>query len=120
MALISDFDFSGCRYNPRDQKFTLNLKEDIPAFNETKVQGIKPIFTYIVILYDKESPLHRKYPEYYERKINAAEIAKLPRSDCGFSAETKEILEGRNDDVNKLVVSYLANTGDIEYMMIIN
>jgi hypothetical protein len=121
MASITDFDFSKCRYNPRDKDFIKTISSDIPAFKDTPLKEKQKIFSYVVIMYDKESPLHRKYPEYYERKIEASKIVGLPKNRKGaHTQETKEILESREKATNKLIVAYLANTGDVEYMMLVN
>jgi hypothetical protein len=117
----TDFDFSGCRYDPTSKSFTTSIREDISEFASYKGADKKQIFTYVVSLYDKSSPLWDKEPEYFKRKILAANVAKLPKNDKGaFKDSTKEILEGKNDTVNVLVVAYLANLGDVDYMMLIN
>jgi len=121
MAAITEYDFSKCRYNPREAGFVSDMAREIPEFRVTKVNNRKQVFTYIIAMYDKESPLQRRFLDYYERKIRSAEIASLPNDGRGgFGAETKEIMEGRHEEVNKLIVAYVANTGDIEYMMLIN
>jgi len=62
---LSDFEFTNCRYNPRSKTFISDLQKDIPEFRDTKIEQIKPVFTYIVLMYDKESPFQRKYTKYY-------------------------------------------------------
>jgi hypothetical protein len=121
MAGAKELDFSNCRYNPNDKNFKKDITGDIPEFNVFKSEHAEKVFAYVVMLFDKKSPLWAREPEYFQRKILAAELAKLPLNGQGnWSDFSKEILEGQNQEVNALVVSYLANTGDIDYMMLIN
>jgi hypothetical protein len=121
MAEINNLDFSGCRYDPTSKHFTAEIKEAIPEFQSYKGEYPKRVFTYIVCLYDKNSPLWTKQPEYFQRKVLAAELAKLPKNQTGsFKEETKDILEGKDKKVNILTVAYLANLGDVDYTMLIN
>lgn len=120
MRLSTDYDFSDCKYDPRSSKFVDEICESIPAFDSYQGEERDRVFGYIVAMYDKRSPMRSKVPEYFERKIRCAELVHMPRSQSGaFNDFTKEVLEGRNDDVNKLVVAYLADLGDIDYMRFI-
>lgn len=118
---LRDFDFSRCRYSPNAKTFTTNIAKAIPAFAEYKGDKRKQIFQYVVALYDKHSPLWEKEPEYFPRKVLAARLCGLSSETNGgsFNKFTMDILEGGNDDVNKLVTAYLANMGDIEYTQLI-
>jgi hypothetical protein len=121
MASITDFDFSKCRYDPRSKDFITTISNDIPEFKSAPSDNRQKIFAYIVAIYDKNSPLHRKFPDYYQRKIQAADMVGLPRNRKGaFTQASRDLLEGVDESVNRLIVSYLANTGDVEYMMLVN
>jgi len=114
---LRDLDFSKSRFNPNAKTFVSNISNAIPEFKEFKHDSRRNIFQYVVAMYDKGSPLWVKEPEYFPRKVMAANLTKL--SGPSFNSKTMEILEGRNDDVNKLITAYLADSGDIEYTMLI-
>lgn len=121
MATLSDFDFSDCRYDPRKKTFPTVISQDIPEFSKYEGEARRNVFAYIVCMYDKKSPLWSKENEYFKRKMLAAEVCSLPKGQSGgWHTTTKEILEGQSKEVNALAVSYLANLGDTDYMMLIN
>lgn len=119
---LKEFDFSKCRYNPLAKTFIATISKGIPAFAEYDKPNKKVVFRYVVALYDKESPIWYKEPEYFPRKVYAANITELAviLPNGGFNTSTMEILEGRNDDVNLLITAYLAHLGDMRYSMLIN
>jgi len=121
MNISKDYDFTDCRYNPRKRDFAKTIEDAIPEFAKYDGDYRENVFGYVVALYDKHSPLWAKVPEYFERKVRAAEICFLPRSGTGgFSEFTRSVLEGRDLKVNALVIAYLADLGDMDYMMLIN
>jgi len=119
---LKDFDFNKCRYSPLSKTFVTNISKAIPAFNEYREQNRKSAFQYVVALYDKESPLWEKEPEYFPRKVLAAKLTGVSRetNSGSLTKEAMEILEGKDDKINILVVAYLANIGDMDYSMLIN
>lgn len=117
---LRDFDFSKCRYNPLSKTFIKSIESRIPSFAEYEEKDKKRVFQYVVVLYDKHSPLWSKEPEYFPRKILAINLCGLAvRDGGGFTRAAMDILEGANEAVNNLVTAYLADTGDIEYTMLI-
>ena len=121
MLISKEYDFSDCRHNPRLKTFVEDIKAAIPEFAKYDGEEDEHVFAYVVALYDKNSPLWVKVPEYFERKVRAAEICHLPRSNTGgFSEFTRAVLEGQDKKVNALVIAYLADLGDMDYMMLIN
>ena len=120
--ILQDFDFSRTRFNPLSKTFVSRISDAIPAFNEYREKNRKEVFKYVVALYDKESPLWEKEPEYFPRKVLASEVSELSKftKNGELTKETKEILEGKDDKINALIVAYLANIGDMDYSMLIN
>lgn len=119
--ISTEYDFTDCKYNPRVRSFADDITDGIPAFKGYDGEHRENVFAYIVALYDKHSPLWAKVPEYFERKVRAADICHMPRSGSGgFSEFTREVLEGRSAEVNALCVAYLADLGDMDYMTLIN
>jgi hypothetical protein len=121
MPISTDYDFTDCKYNPRKMSFVDDIKAGIPAFKQYDGDHADKVFSYIVALYDKHSPMREKVPEYFERKVRCAEVVHMPRTPGGgFTEFTREVLEGRNDEVNELGIAYLADLGDMDYMMFIS
>lgn len=119
---LKELDFSKCRYNPAGKTFVKDISHDIPIFEQYEHEKKREVFRYVVSMYDKNSPLWYKEPEYFQRKILAVNLCELSKETNGgsFSGFSREVMEGRNKEVNQLVVAYLANLGDIEYTMLIN
>jgi len=119
--MSKEYDFSDCRYNPRTKDFVKTIESSIPEFKKYDGEKRENVFAYVVALYDKNSPLWAKIPEYFERKVEAAKLCHLPRSNTGgFADFTRNILEGQNVAVNALIIAFLADLGDMDYMMLIN
>jgi len=65
------------------------------------------VLKYIPLVYDKNSPLHKEYPELNKLKIKAADIAGFIRQDNGkFLSNVEEMLDGSNEIVNKMIIRY--------------
>ena len=81
----------------------------------------KQILRYIILQYDKNTPLRYYYPNYYKRKMNAAVMAGFPRNakTGRFSESVKDILIGNNDGVNRAIVRYVMQFFDNDYLMLV-
>lgn len=121
----TDYDFSGCMWNPNSEGFLKTIQE-IKEFGEyippphSSVLTRKRVFTWIVIMFDLNSPLRRTITNYYDRKKLAAEIAGWERGrNNEFPEEVTQVLLGENETVNKLIVSYLMLFSMPEYTQLI-
>lgn len=120
----AEFDYTDCKYNPRKTSFVQTIEKAIPAFK--KYDGATGAlrhntFGYVVAMFDKNSPLLPAVPEYFQRKIKAATTCGLKNGTTGgFSRPSMAIMEGQDKAVNALIVAYIADLGDMDYLMLIN
>ena len=123
--ISTEFDYSDCKYDPRKKSFVKDIEAGIPQFanyEEHDGEDRHNLFAYIVALYDKNSPLWAAVPDYFERKVKAAQtcnMAKAQTRSGGFAQWVRDVLESQDDKVNDLIVAYLADIGDIDYAMLI-
>ena len=124
--ISTEYDYTDCKYDPRKKSFVKDIEAGIPEFanyEEHKGEERHNLFAYVVALYDKNSPLWAAVPDYFEKKIKAAETCCLPKSTSrsgGFAQWVRKVLESQDKEVNKLIIAYLADMGDIEYTMLIS
>lgn len=116
----SEFNFSKCLYHPSADGFLSSI-QSIKEFKEYKgVLPKKKLFTWIVVMYDIESPLRKTIANYYERKKLAAEVAGWERRMNGeFEDNVTNLLTGADEDANVLVVAYLMQFSMPEYVQLI-
>ena len=91
---LGDIDTSLLLYNPRERDFTQKIEKDIPEFKSYKPAKNrvthKMFATYVVLMYDINSPLWRTEPDYYQRMYEAARLANFPlgkKSEFCYEAE---------------------------------
>lgn len=104
---LHKLDRSEFLYDPLDEDLLAKLSK----FSEFKVtiSGIskRNIVQYIILMYDKNNgEVRAAYPFYPQRKL---EIAKAVGLVSGKKASTKveNILVGKNEDVNRMIIRYL-------------
>lgn len=122
---LEDLDGSVFMYNPKKDSELKRLLDVHSDFNFPLYSGIKTlryqILRYIVLQYDKNTPLRHHFPNYYKRKMQAAIMAGFQRnSKTGrFSESVKDILIGENEDINKAIIRYVMMFYDDDYLMLI-
>jgi hypothetical protein len=69
----------------------------------------KETLRYIILFYDKNSPLWQSIPSFEDRKVTALQMAGFKIDDSGqFPVEvTNGIIYGKNQVVNKMIVRYV-------------
>lgn len=121
----TDYDFKGCKWNPNAEGFLKSIQEITEFANfvppaHGNVLTKKKVFTWIVIMFDINSPLRKTIPNYYDRKKLAAEIAGWEKLKNGeFQEEVTAVLLGQNEEINKLIVAYLMLFSMPEYTQLI-
>ena len=68
MPELESLKLDRLRYNPLDKDFEEQLCSDIKEFKEFKGTHRKKIFTWVVLMYDVNSPMIDKQPKYWLRK----------------------------------------------------
>jgi hypothetical protein len=109
---IKDIDTSKLLFDPKGVDFSERIKDKIPEFANYKGKvPDKKVFTWVAIMYDIYSPLWREIGDYYERKRVCAEIADFPQKKGRWTEDAEQILMGSNEEVNAMVVEYIARFG---------
>jgi len=123
---INLLDGSVFEYNPKDNKELKRLEESHPDFHSVNAKsGLKTlkkeILRYIILMYDKNTPLRTMYNGHYKRKGYAAIMAGFqrdPRTNK-FNNAVKDVILGQNDDVNRAIVRYVMQFFDADYLQLI-
>jgi hypothetical protein len=117
----TEYDFSKCLFNPNSTGFLKSIKEAIPEFEQYK--GVLPdrkLFTWIVVMFDLDSPIRKTITNYYDRKKLSAEIAVWNKNGKGeFEDPVTELLLGKDEKANMLIVAYLTQFSMPEYLQLI-
>jgi len=117
----SEYEFHNCLYDVHTMGFLKSIQEGIPEFNNYK--GLLPkkkLFTWIVIMFDLNSPMRKTITNYYDRKKMCAEIAQWEKKSNGeFDDEVTDMLLGKDERVNVLIVAYLTQFSMPEYLQLI-
>jgi len=113
----NEIDIKLFRYNPFDQKTIFTLSDDYPEFKALTGDTKQRFICYLILLYDLNTPLRIRYPDYILRKIECAKLADFKKgSDGNFLKEYLEVMEGSNEKFNEAVVVYIKSFGSPDYM----
>ena len=112
------------KIDPNKHQFVPKFKEAVPEAKriDFKKIGVKErsLYQYVTLMYDLNSPLWREVPDYYNRKYDAALLAKFPILESGeFSKRAEGVILGTYEEVNAVIVSYIASFALPEYYQMI-
>ena len=118
-----DIETAYLRFNPNSPKFLKAITEDIPAFAEYdsdfahKEAGKIRLFSWIVIMYDMNTPLRREIKDLYKRKVYAGSLCGIfPHATSGKYRDCFEkIFTGTDKDVNNLIVKFITSFSSPEF-----
>jgi len=116
----SDYTFKNVLYDPSADGFLSSI-QSIKEFSEYN-GGLpkKKLFTWIVVMFDLESPLRKTISNFYERKKEAAIVAGWATKKNGeFDSDVTDVLLGADEAANKLIVAYLVQFSMPEYIQLI-
>jgi hypothetical protein len=119
-----DIDGNVFLFNPLkdyELKKLENSHEDFQAEFGDLDKHKKKIFRFIILNYDINTPLRVQYKDYFKRKGKAAIMAGFKvREDTGkFDDEVTHAMLGLNDVVNGMIVRYLMNFYNEDYLQLI-
>lgn len=120
---LKDLDLSVFKYNPDDKKELKRLQEDYPVFKPLFLQNPKlseynlDILKYIIILYDKNSPLWEMTKTHEEKKVKAMLMAGFePGLDGRFNNDVERaLLYGQDEDVATMIIKYVYLFNSIDF-----
>lgn len=106
---LEDIDTSRCLFDPKRTDLiqaTKHIKEfDVELSYRV---SLRTIIRYIALMYDASSPLWREVRSLPLRKAVAMELAGAKKDRMGrFERPIEIILEGRNQDVNAMMMKYI-------------
>lgn len=124
MIKFSDSEFDALEFNIIPYTTEKDVKKDYPQiykWEEFKeqipfVKRLK-VIKYIVACYDKNSPLVKVERNVMKRKSLSAELCDFERNKdrTQYKRAYKEILEGKNRQVNNMIVRFIIHQKDLMY-----
>lgn len=119
---LDKLDLSRCLYDPRQSDFLSKLKEfsefaaDIPY----KIPK-KKVMTYVVLIYDMESPLRKEVRDITARRLVALDLAgfKRDKKTDRFDRPIELFLEGRNPQITSMIVKYIILQNDPRWTQLV-
>ncbi len=94
-------------FDPKRKDFISKI-EQIPEFKDYQEKDRVKVFTWIVLMWDINSPIKRMFSDYYLQKNQSALIAGFRMRNSKFISKDEEILLGKDPLVNNLISVYLA------------
>lgn len=128
LQLINTAEFL---FDPKQKDFLSNFEkydefripEQIKHCKTEKVYPIdkQKVFTYIAVLYDIKSTLHKDYPYYPHRKYQAALLAGWEKQkNDAFDPIVEDIITGSVVTVNNAIVKYCLLQHNTDFMMYVS
>lgn len=118
---LESFDLSRCLFNPNSSTL-LKDAEKYPEFSKELSYRMsrKAVITYIVLMFDQMSPLRKEVRSLPARKGVSAQMAGFKTDKNGrFEPHVEKVLEGRNQDVNAMIVKYLVLQNSPKFVQLI-
>lgn len=111
---LDDIDTTKLLYNPKSANFEKRMTEiEEFDFNIDKVNRKKAL-TYIVLMYDYNTPLIRLFNELPDRKRNAAIMAGF-NIEGGFAVNVERCIFGKVKAFNRAIVKYLSLSNSTDF-----
>ena len=79
------------------------------------------VMQYVMLVYDKNSPYRKKYPDVLKRKVEAAHDVEFEIIEGGvFEPPIEDMLRGRNEKVNRKIVEYVRLHRSFKYAFLVS
>jgi hypothetical protein len=118
-----DIEYSKLLYNPKDPEAIKRLMHNFEEFNA----DIRPLMEreclieYIILMYDIASDFRHLYTDYWVRKRQCAIAAGFKTTETGhFYGDTENMLIGKNNAANDMIVRYLTLFNRPDYLRYIS
>jgi len=127
--LFSDRDFKTLTYNVMAYPMDVNLTSKFPSFGTIRswrnYEGsldINRIVRYIVLCYDKGSPILTKYmQDDVKRKTLSAQYAGFPTDDEGlFEQDVDEMMKCMSPSINEMIIDFLRLFNDPNWALLMS
>ncbi len=79
------------------------------------------VLRYICFMYDKNSPLRKRFPNIMKRKIESARLAGFKLDEEGiFTENVEDMLSGKNRSVNKMIIAVVRSHRNVKYSYLVS
>jgi len=131
---LEDIDTSGLKFDPKSKESLKRLGKEFPEFESHLNAGLHDseatydlepfrysVFKYIILLYDKRSPLWGTIQDFNHRKVTALQLAGFELQDDGqFNSVVQQgIIMGKNSVVNNMIVRYVFLFNNPKFVMLV-
>lgn len=114
--MLNNFDFSLCQYDVNSTDFYKNIMLE-PLYNkQMKDVDHDKFMVYVVACYDKNSPIIKSYPVYWERKLKVGEFCGFPMRGGKFLKHYEEITLEECNVANEIITRYIINNNSPEWI----
>jgi len=122
-----DQDFSKLMFKVRTIPLERSLLRAFPELGKHPEFKVKfdninkdKLIRYVIYMYDRNTPLRRKFPDILRRKVEAAKEAGFKINEVGlFEDDVEEFLRGKNDKANRMIVAYARIHKNFKYSFFI-
>ena len=109
-------EFEKCLYDPSDRNLEEKMMKDMKEFAVDLTEDLrfrKPIFKYIIMMYDIESPLRKLHPNINHRRREAAFLAgfETNKRSNEFPEKVVRVLTGEDERVTPMIFAYIMRLG---------
>lgn len=118
---LESFDLSRCLLNPNSSTMLKDAEKHPEFCKELSYRmSRKAVLTYIVLMFDQMSPLRKEIRSLPARKGVSMQMAGFKTDSKGrFEPHVEKILEGKNQDVNAMIVKYLVLQNSPKFVQLI-
>lgn len=131
---LEEIDTSGLKYDPKSKASLKRLEKEYPEFESHLNAGLHDgktlydlepfrynVFKYIILLYDKRSPLWGTIQDFNHRKVTALQLAGFNiQPDGQFQSVVQQgIIMGKNSVVNNMIVRYVFLFNNPKFVMLV-
>lgn len=118
-----DVDTTYLTFDINDPKFHDIICNAIPSYKKYEDEYMKTdeartrLFRWIVLMFDRNTPLRREVTDYYKRKVYAGNLVGIkPNAASGkYKSHVEDILVGQDKKVNDLIIKFISYQADPEY-----
>jgi hypothetical protein len=127
--IFADAEFGQMMFNVNKVAHNRSIFKAFPALNKVPElrrpvgKGFEKnrVMRYICLMYDKNSPFRRRFPDISKRKIEAAKHAGYKLEEGGIFAEkVEDMLTGKIPHINRMLVAYLRLHRNIKFSYLVS
>lgn len=122
---LQDLNTEVFYYNPTKDYELKKLEKSHPDFQQNLVGDLqkrkKTVLRYIILNYDMNTPLRRKFPDYFYRKKEALKIAgfKVDSKTKRFNRSVENMIISKDPIVNAMIARYIMYFYNQDYIRLV-